>query len=603
MSTSTELKSRVSNIAIYALIGVVLFYMGSRVVSYFETSKGIDVAQTRIEALGQIQGELGTIKNKKDLMDRVGQQSFLLADKEIFNQAGIEDQSHITALLELEARKRRPKTKESQLNRTITSIKTLNNNIAFDLRQKRYASRKEFDSIKKGFEKTMWKGAKEVGNWRESLGLFKKFTDRIKNTKMAEDFKGKVLFRLGRIMDKHQEALSYLGTEATAAKAEVVAMRRVEELKDVVPEYIIEANNAKNRAYRSFYSTILADFVKLALAGIALLALVVIRLKKNSDNQIKGLKIRNKRRTREIRQTNEQLGVLERQSFVATAILDENEDIVWASESFKKTLGFDKTGVVPNWKKVFERDVFDHSEATGIKGAVKLRNDLQGDYILRSKMERIEGSERRIIQIWPVEEYYQELAGENPLINVPREGIKETYTELGNLVEDLLVKMSVFFQNMRVNVDLGTRLPTLTTANEEALTLGMANILKGLVFYLSHTKQGKGINMTFTKANGRVNFKIEATDARIDLSEIDKELNFKNKNYHSLGYYLAECERVLEAYGANVGIRNFISSDRETSVAVIEIGLQEKVEVKAEREYRNIRFDKKLYVTDVKGVN
>ena len=100
-----------------------------------------------------------------------------------------------------------------------------------------------------------------------------------------------------------------------------------------------------------------------------------------------------------------------------------------------------------------------------------------------------------------------------------------------------------------------------------------------------------------------MNFKIEATDARIDLSEIDKELNFKNKNYHSLGYYLSECERVLEAYGANVGIRNFLSNDRETSVAVVEVGLQEKIEVKAEREYRNIRFDKKLYVTDVKGIN
>lgn len=602
MSTN-ELKSRISNLAIYAMIGVVLVYMGSRGYSYFETSKGIDRAQDRINALGKIQGELGTIKTKKDLLDRVGQQIFQLTDKKLFSTAAIEDQTHIPALLELEARKRRPKTQRSQLNRTITSIKTLNNNIAFDLRQKRYASRKQFDSIRKGFEKTMWKGSKEIANWRQSLGIFKKFTDRVKNTKMNDDFKSKVLFRLGRIMDKHQEALSFLGNENTAANAEIVAMRRIEELKDVVPEYIIEANNAKNKAYRNFYSTILGDFIKLALAGIALLALVVLRLKKTSETQIKGLRTRNKRRTKEVRATNEQLGIIERNSFIATAILDEEENIIWASESFKKTLGFDKTGVIPNWKRVFERDVFDHAEATGIKGSVKLRNDLQGDYILRSKMERIDGQERRIIQIWPVEEYYQELAGENPLINIPREGIKESYTELGNLVEDLLVKMSVFFQNMRVNVDLGTRLPTLTTANEEAVTLGLANILKGLVFYLSHTKQGNGINLTFTKANGRVNFKIEATDARIDLSEIDKELNFKNKNYHSLGYYLAECERVLEAYGANVGLRNFISSDRETSVAVIEIGLQEKIQVKAEREFRNIRFDKKLYVTDVKGVN
>ncbi len=603
MSANNELKTRLSNFAIYAMIGVVVLYMGSRGVSYYETSQGIDTAQERIDALGKIQGELGTIKTKKDLLDKVGQQASTLTNEGLFTTAGIENQTHIQAILELEARKRRPKTKESELNRTITSIKTLNNNIAFDLRQKRYASRNEFDSIKNGFEKTMWKGAKEVTNWRESLGIFKKFTERVKNTKMNEDFKSKVLFRLGRIMDKHQEALGYLGNEATAAKAEVTAMRRIEELKEVVPEYIIEANNTKNKAYRAFYSTILGDFVKLALAGIALLALVVIRLKKTTESEIKGLKTRNKRRGKEVRAANEQLGLLERQSFVATAILDENENIIWASESFKKTLGFDKTGILPNWKRVFERDVFDHSESTGIKGSVKLRNDLQGDYILRSKMERVEGNERRIIQIWPVEEYFQELAGENSLINIPREGIKDTYTELGNLVEDLLVKMSVFFQNMRVNVDLGTRLPTLTTANEEALTLGLANILKGLVFYLSHTKQGNGINMTFTKANGRVNFKIEATDARIDLSEIDKELNFKNKNYHSLGYYLAECERVLEAYGANVGIRNFISSDRETSVAVIEVGLQEAVEVKAQRDFKNIRFDKKLYVTDVKGVN
>ncbi|TNF01260.1 MAG: hypothetical protein EP326_04735 [Deltaproteobacteria bacterium] len=603
MSVTNELKTRLSNFAIYAMIGVVLIYMGSRGVSYYETSQGIDTAQERINALGKIQGELGTIKTKKDLIDKVGQQTFTLTDEKLFNRAGIEDQTHIQAILELEARKRRPKTKESEINRTITSIKTLNNNIAFDLRQKRYASRNEFESIRKGFEKTMWKGASETTNWRESLGIFKQFTERVKNTKMDEDFKGKVLFRLGRIMDKHQEALSYLGNVATAAKAEVTAMRRIEELKEVVPEYIIEANNAKNKAYRNFYSTILGDFVKLSLAGIVLLALVVLRLKKTSETQIKGLKTKNRRRNKEVRAANEQLGLLERQSFVATAILDEDENIVWASDSFKQTLGFDKNGYLPNWKKVFERDVFDHSDATGIKGSVKLRNDLQGDYILRSKMERVDGTERRIIQIWPVEEYYQELAGENPYINIPREGIKETYTELGNLVEDLLVKMSVFFQNMRVNVDLGTRLPTLTTANEEAMTLGLANILKGLVFYLSHTKQGNGINLTFTKANGRVNFKIEATDARIDLSEIDKELNFKNKNYHSLGYYLAECERVLEAYGANVGIRNFISSDRETSVAVIEVGLQEKIEVKAQREFKNIRFDKTLYVTDVKGVN
>ena len=400
MSKSRVLKSKVSNLVIYAMIGVVLFYIGSRGVSYFETSRGIDSAQKKIEALGRIQGELGTIKTKKDLLERVGQQSFLLADKKLFSQSGIKDLSHINAILELEARKRRPKTKESQLNRTITSIKTLNNNLAFDLRQRRYASRTEFNSIKKGFEKTMWKGARRTTSWRESLGIYKKFTDRIRNTKMKEEFKGKVLFRLGRILDKHQEALGYLGNEATATNAEKVAMRRIQELKDVVPEYIIEANNAKNKAYRSFYSTILGDFIKLALAGITLLALVVIRLKTNTDTQIRGLKTKNKRSRKEIRQTNEQLGVIERQSFVATAILNENEDIVWASESFKKTLGFDKTGVMPNWKRVFERDVFDHSEATGIKGAVKLRNNLQGDYILRSKMERIDGSERRIIQIW-----------------------------------------------------------------------------------------------------------------------------------------------------------------------------------------------------------
>ncbi|MCO4793107.1 MAG: hypothetical protein KC493_05325 [Bacteriovoracaceae bacterium] len=603
MFTTNEMKTKLSNFAIYALIGVVVTYMGSRVLDYFKMSDGIEVSQNKIEALGKLSGDLSTIKSKKELIGKIGQQDFSLVDKKLFKAAGIKNIDHISKVLELEARKRRPKAAGKKINSTITSIKTLNNNIAFELRQKRYSSRTEFNQIRKRFEKTMWKSSKVLDKWRTSLATYKKFTDRIKNTKMAADVKNKLLFRLGRVMDKHQESIKYLSFESNAKTAEIAVMRRIEELKDNVPEYIITANAEKNNAYRSFYRTILGDFVKLSLAGIALLALVIIRFKKTSESAIKGLKTKNKRRRREVQAAKDQLGLLERQSFIPTAILDGNEDIQWASDSFRETLGFNKQGALPNWRRIFERDVFDHSDATGVKGAVKLRNDLQADYIMRSKMERIDGADRRIIQIWPVEEYYKELAGENPLITIPRESIKESYTEIGNLTEDLLAKMGVFFQSMRVNVDLGTRLPTLTTANEEAMTLGLANVLKGLVFYLSHTKQGSGVNLTFTKANGRVNFKIEATDARIDLAEIDKELNFKNKNYHSLGYYLSECERVLEAYGANVGIRNFLAADRSTSVAVIEIGIQEKIEVKADREYRNIRFDKQLYVTDVKGIN
>ena len=67
-------------------------------------------------------------------------------------------------------------------------------------------------------------------------------------------------------------------------------------------------------------------------------------------------------------------------------------------------------------------DVFDFSKETGVFGAIKLKSDLNREYILKSRTTQTRFSEsgkkleNRVIQIWPLEEYYLELAGKMVLL-------------------------------------------------------------------------------------------------------------------------------------------------------------------------------------------
>ena len=163
--------------------------------------------------------------------------------------------------------------------------------------------------------------------------------------------------------------------------------------------------------------------------------------------------------------------------------------------------------------------------------------------------------------------------------------------------------MSVFFDNFRVDVDLKNKLPTLTTVNPEHLVLSLANVLKGLIFYLNHSRQGTDINISYNKINSKIVFKIEAVNSRIELSEIDRELKFNNKSYHSLGYYLTEGEEFLENYGAKIGVKNFIATTSDASISVIEIELDETISVKqGVKKYKNLQFSKTDKNMEIEGL-
>ena len=550
-----KLSSLLTAIMIPVLVAgaILLVYRAN---NYMNMSEKIDSSNNQLAALNKLNRDVQFLKTKKDIRKRLNDPTFSLINRELLETAKIKNIRFLKYVSKARATNKRTNTNKLnkvKFNKEVDAVLIYLDVLKNQLDGQKYWARQDFNSIRKNIFKTVRDGKTSILRWKENTRELQSLKDRIEVTKIQNNYKRKLLKKLKEIIKLSTHVLNRLSNRRSAINAQNLLLIRANDLKVDLPGLIVETKAHVDSVYRGFYENALDDITKIGLLFICLIVLMYFKMMKGHSKDINKLHEQSEKHTDNAAYSIEQLDMLSNNSLVATAILDENENLVWSNKIFTSLFNLTNKATT-SWKKIARNDVFDYSKETGVFGAVKLRSDLNSQYILKSNTATYDNRERRIIQIWSLEEYYLELAGKNNVITIPRESIPNQFSEIGNLLDELLIKMSVFFDNFRVDVDLKNKLPTLTTVNPEHLVLSLANVLKGLIFYLNHSRQGTDINISYNKINSKIVFKIEAVNSRIELSEIDRELKFNNKSYHSLGYYLTEGEEFLENYGAKIGV-------------------------------------------------
>jgi hypothetical protein len=605
---STKLSlSNFTKLATMSIVPVLIFgtiFMGFRANDYIKMSSQIDTNRNQLNALEKINKDLSVIKSKKDIKKRISNPNFSFINKELLKTAQLKKLSYLKYVNRAKATglKTTHNLDQRKFNKEVNSVFAYVNILAGELTAKNYWARKDFSSIKKNIIATIKNGKTSLIRWKNNTREIQALKDRIEVTNIKNNYKRSLLKKFSRIISSSNKVITRLSNQRSSINALNILLIKVNDFKMELPIQINQLRTKMDSVYRSFYQHALSDLIKVVVMFIGLIVLMYFKINNSFKKSMTELSGQINQSTSTADGALLQLEVLANDTVVATAILDAKDNILWSNQKFLNLFSLKKKHCY-NWKKIYKNDVFDYSKETGVIGAVKLRSDLNKEYIMKSRTGKYSQGERRIVQIWAIEEYYLELAGKNNILTIPRESVPPQLSEVGNLLDELLIKMSVFFDNFQVNVDLTNKLPTLTTINPEHLVLSMANVLKGLIFYLNHSRQGSIINISYNKVNSKFIFKIEAVNARIDLRDIDKDLKFNNKSYHSLGYYLTEGEEFLENYGAKIGVKNFLASDDEVSISVIEIELDEAINVnQGIKAYKNLQFTKDDKRMEIEGL-
>lgn len=600
--------TRFTKVTNFSLIGVAvlaLIYAGFRIEEYRSTSRKIDHLKERQKALNQLNRDANLLKDRKDVEKRLKSKSLSMIDRKVLVAAGIKDTRFIKYASKIKNSKNASVKVQMtpDLKKNMDAIKAYATTMRADLISRSYWAKKEFKTIHSNILATIKDNPLNLVRWRDNVEDIKALRDKVKATRIKNNFKKNLLKRFGRVITLSEKIVKNISDQRVASNGINFILIKANDLRAELPTRLATNSAKLDSAYKTLYGNIIGDIAKLGVFLIAFASIVFFRMRRNHRRELAKQESDSAELTNHAEEVLAQLNILQNDTVVATAILDETEKVIWSNNRFNELFNIVPNGRTLSWNKLLRNDVFDYSKETGVFGAVKLRADLNKDYILKSRTSKYRGMEKRIVQIWPVEEYYLELAGKNNILTVPAESVPPQYSELGNLMEELLVKMGVFFDNFKVNVELGNKLPTLTTVNAEHLILSLANVLKGMIFYLNYSKQGSTINISYNKVNSKLLFKIEAVDARIELSTIDTELRFNNKSYHSLGYYLTEGEQFLDKYNASVNVRNFLAPNGESSIAVVELELDEhETKQKRSGKYRNLQFNKSDSKMEIEGL-
>ena len=257
-----------------------------------------------------------------------------------------------------------------------------------------------------------------------------------------------------------------------------------------------------------------------------------------------------------------------------TVILDSSEKIVWASDSFFKTLNasFDRTRDF-YWGDFVNSKLIVQGGALRVNGSVRLITDPEKEYQMKTNLVLSSKSEYRVIQFVPLMNYQIEVS--KTMKDLERfKNIKlPKLHDMGDVLEEVITKGQAIFENSKTQLVFNNDKPMFVAFEKEKLVKMLTTLLSGIIFHFETQFGRHRVEISFDKDGEDTVIRFKIPDSKVE--DVNNPTFFKGKTYPSLSSYLAQIEDALKEVKAAVTVKNITSQKSGKSFGLIELSLKE----------------------------
>jgi len=259
-------------------------------------------------------------------------------------------------------------------------------------------------------------------------------------------------------------------------------------------------------------------------------------------------------------------------------LTDDEDNIVWATDSFYELLNKEKNDEVLNWGNILGSEVFTSAGPHRIRGAVKIKCQVDKNFILKSKIVKNSENNHRLIEISPMHDYSRELEKSVGSIATKLEKKDKNVLELGHFLEKTFSELSYLFQSSGTKLEIETNDPVIAKFDKEVLKKGIKSLINGIVLYLNVNTDQQKIIISYTKINDEVFIKVRLP--RVKIGSVSIPLVYQGKKFPSLAAFLSKTEKCLIDYNAKLNLKNFYTKPDEIKESVFELSVTESKKIK-----------------------
>lgn len=275
------------------------------------------------------------------------------------------------------------------------------------------------------------------------------------------------------------------------------------------------------------------------------------------------------------------LGVVQSESIIPSAFINNEGIITWATNSFYQSVGDNN-----NWSDLSRANILHAGGAHHIKNSVKLKNDIKNDYLLFTK----EVEDIKFVEIPKMYSFAKEM--EKSLIHLTTGVLSNSnLNDMGALIETSLTEMSYLFQVSKLRINIKPSNILLVSFDEKRIKKGLSTLLSGLVLYLNSVEGEINIQIEYLKVSSNifVNLKIPT----VKVQDVSSPMRFRKKVYPSLATYLMKVESILENNNAEISVKNMYNGSNDMVEGQISVKLIEDSVDKTENKNENLKDNSK----------
>jgi hypothetical protein len=421
----------------------------------------------------------------------------------------------------------------------------------------------------------------EASDFEKASVLALEFNDRafatdalqIEGNKRINGTKGRVDLQVAtsRLAGLYKDASIVANTIATQVTAEPTIAYKILKLREssLVDAWSAVKKSAEEKT--AFHSELVSTLFKMMVLLVAGFFYFAFRSNTDYAKRVGAEEEHFRTESLELARQASILSEIASNSETPMIVLDNNEEIRWASDSF--------TNLCPNngkgkWTQMMKRSLVDTSMDTMIKGSVKFMGNLEKDYLLKSRVSK----NGRVLQFIEMESYIKEIKkGEAPSVPGKTLGLdhESTHFVVQDLMEDTADGLNISLGKELVTTTGMAKLPTVSALPAAEIKNGVMDLVLGLNRYFDYKAQNAtGIELDFAKARGKMTIKVKFNGTHFVAGSVNEEIRMKNVSYGTLGQILQEAEDAVSTHLGQIALKNIAERGKGNS-CLVEITLDE----------------------------
>ncbi|MBT6325654.1 MAG: hypothetical protein HOJ35_06770 [Bdellovibrionales bacterium] len=266
------------------------------------------------------------------------------------------------------------------------------------------------------------------------------------------------------------------------------------------------------------------------------------------------------------------LGIVQSESVIPSAFINNKGIITWATNSFYQSVGDNN-----NWNDLSKTSILHAGGAHHIKNSVKLKNDIKNDYLLFTK----EIDDLKYIEMPKMYSFAKET--EKSLTHLTSGVLSNSnLNDMGALIENSLTEMSYLFQVSKLRINIIPSNILLVSFDEKRIKKGLSTLLSGLVLYLNSIEGEINVQVEYSKVSSNIFINLKIPTVKVQ--DVSSPMRFRKKVYPSLATYLMKVESILENNSAEISVKNMYNGTNDMVEGQISVKLLEDLVDKTPKE-------------------